>query len=299
MLSRRHFLKKAAAATAGVVTATSSVLEAGSTDLPYKISLAEWSLHRNMLDRGTMDPLNFGPIAKNKFGIDAVEYVNQMFFDKARDKAYLREMRSRAEGEGVDSLLIMVDGEGRLGEPNQSDRVEAVENHYKWVEAAKFLGCHSIRVNARSEGSREEQARLVADGLSRLTEFASDYDINVIVENHGGLSGDADWLVGVMEQVDHPGCGTLPDFGNFAEDQDIYEGVRSMMPYAEGVSAKSYAFDEEGYETTIDYPRMMQIVVDAGYDGYVGIEYEGDQLSEVEGIKATKKLLDRIRHDLG
>lgn len=299
MLTRRHFLKKTAAAAAGVMAASSTSIGGESSDLLYKISLAQWSLHRNMLDRGTMDPLNFGPIAKNTFGIDAVEYVNQMFFDKANDTAYLREMRSRAEGEGVNSLLIMVDGEGRLGEPNRSDRLEAVENHYKWVDAAKFLGCHSIRVNARSEGSREEQAKLVADGLTRLTEFAAERDMNVIVENHGGLSGDADWIVNVMENVDHPRCGTLPDFGNFDEDQDIYDGVRSMMPYAEGVSAKAFAFDDEGYETTIDYPRMMQIVVDAGYDGYVGIEYEGDQLSEVEGIKATKKLLERVRQELG
>lgn len=245
-----------------------------------------------------MDPLNFGPIARNMFGIEAIEYVNQMFFDKATDMAYLAEMRRRAEWEGVDSLLIMVDGEGRLGEPDQAERMQAVENHHKWVEAARFVGCHSIRVNARSEGSREEQAKLVADGLRRLTEFAADYDINVIVENHGGLSGNAEWLEGVMERVDHPRCGTLPDFGNFDDDQNIYEGVRRMMPYAEGVSAKAYAFDEQGYETTIDFPRMMQIVVDAGYNGYVGIEYEGDQLGEVAGIKATKKLLDRIRFEM-
>lgn len=296
-LNRRNFLKKASATFAGAAAAAAP-LQAASEDLPYKISLAEWSLHRNMLDRGDMDALNFGPIAKNTFNIDAVEYVNQMFFDKATDMAYLAEMRRRAEGEGVDSLLIMIDGEGRLGEPNQADRIQAVENHHKWVEAARFIGCHSIRVNARSDGSPQEQAKLVADGLRRLTEFAADYDINVIVENHGGLSGDAEWLSGVMERVDHPRCGTLPDFGNFAEDQDIYEGVRLMMPYAEGVSAKAYAFDEQGYETTIDYPRMMQIVAESGYDGYIGIEYEGDQLSEVEGIKATKALLDRIRFEM-
>ncbi len=296
-LNRRNFLKKASATFAGAAAAAAP-LQAASEDLPYKISLAEWSLHRNMLDRGDMDALNFGPIAKNTFNIDAVEYVNQMFFDKATDMAYLAEMRRRAEWEGVDSLLIMIDGEGRLGEPNQADRIQAVENHHKWVEAARFIGCHSIRVNARSDGSPQEQAKLVADGLRRLTEFAADYDINVIVENHGGLSGDAEWLSGVMERVDHPRCGTLPDFGNFAEDQDIYEGVRLMMPYAEGVSAKAYAFDEQGYETTIDYPRMMQIVAESGYDGYIGIEYEGDQLSEVEGIKATKALLDRIRFEM-
>ncbi|MBA7483157.1 hypothetical protein ES707_18668 [subsurface metagenome] len=177
-----------------------------------------------------------------------------------------------------------------------------MENHHKWVEAAKFLGCHSIRVNAASAGSYDEQMKLAADGLCRLVEFGDQHDINVIVENHGGLSSNGQWLTGVMKMVDHPRCGTLPDFGNFRiseeEEYDRYKGVEELMPYAKAVSAKSNDFDENGNETATDYLRMMKIVLDAGYRGYVGIEYEGPNLSASEGIIATKKLLERVREQL-
>jgi sugar phosphate isomerase/epimerase len=261
----------------------------------YKISLAQWSLHRKLF-AGDLDNLDFAQTAKETFGIDAVEYVNQFFFEK--DKDYIREMKKRADDAGVKSLLIMCDREGRLGDPDEEKRIEAVENHYKWVEAAVTLGCHSIRVNAASEGSYEEQMERAADGLRRLTEFGATNSINVIVENHGGLSSNGKWLSSVIEKVDHPRCGTLPDFGNFriSEDRqyDRYLGMQELMPYARGVSAKSHDFDEEGNETSTDYLRMMEIVKDSGYEGYIGIEYEGGRLDELEGIKATKKLLERV-----
>lgn len=262
----------------------------------YKISLAEWSLHKMIFD-GKLDHLDFAKTAREDFGIDAVEYVNQFFMDKARDKSYLREMKQRAADQGVASLLIMVDREGRLGDPDASKRKEAVENHYKWVEAAKYLGCHSLRVNAASAGSYDEQLERAADGLRRLSEFAAPHELNVIVENHGGLSSNGQWLAAVMEKVDLPNCGTLPDFGNFGE-YDRYQGVRETMPYAKAVSAKSHDFDEQGNEVHTDYLRMMKIVVDAGYHGYVGIEYEGRKLDEPAGIRATKKLLERVREEL-
>jgi L-ribulose-5-phosphate 3-epimerase len=217
---------------------------------------------------------------------------------KAQDKEYTAELKKRADGEGVKSVLIMCDGEGALGDADPKKRQQAVENHYKWVELARFLGCHSIRVNVHSSGSPEEQMDRVADGLGKLTEFGAKHDINVIVENHGGLSSDGAWLVGVMKKVNSPRCGTLPDFGNFGK-YDRYKGVQEMMPYAKGVSAKSHDFDAEGNETHTDYRRMMKIVLDAGYHGRVGIEYEGGKLSEPEGIRATKKLLERVRTELG
>ncbi len=301
-VTRRTFLKQSAALAAGVgLAATPWRAFAAAEDVLFPISLAQWSLHRTLFG-GEMDNLDFARAAKNEFGIDAVEYVNQFFMDKARDEAYLREMKRRAEGEGVRSVLIMCDGEGALGAPGKAERMQAVENHHKWVEAAAFLGCHSIRVNARSEGSYEEQQKLAADGLRRLCEYADGHDIDVIVENHGGLSSNGQWLAGVMELTGHPRVGTLPDFGNFQiredETYNRYKGVKQLMPYAEGVSAKSHAFDEQGNETTIDYTRMMRIVLDAGYRGHVGIEYEGDEMSEVEGIRATKRLLERVRGKL-
>jgi len=267
----------------------------------FTISLAEWSFHKSLFAK-KMDHLDFAKIAKTEFEIDAVEYVNQFFKDKAKDKDYLAEMKKRCDDHGVKSVLIMCDGEGNLGDPDDGLRRKAVENHYKWVEAAKFLGCHSIRVNAHSEGSFEDQQRLAADGLRKLTEFGDRHDINVIVENHGGLSSNGKWLSGVMKLVDHRRCGTLPDFGNFRltrnEEYDRYKGVEEMMPFAKGVSAKSHDFNDAGEEIHTDYHRMMKIVKAAGYKGRVGIEYEGEKLSEADGVRATKKLLEKVRAEL-
>lgn len=269
----------------------------------YRISLAEWSLHK-MLFANELDHLEFARVAREEFDIGAVEYVNQFFKDKARDSAYIAEMKKRAADHGVKSQLIMIDGEGALGDPDDEKRTQAVENHHQWVEAAKTLGCHSIRVNARSDAnaSMEDQAKLAADGLRRLSEFAASYKINVIVENHGGTSSNGAWLAGVIKSVGLENCGTLPDFGNFrisgAEEYDRYKGVRELMPYAKAVSAKSHDFDADGNEIHTDYHKMMKIVVDAGYDDYVGIEYEGSKLSEYDGIRATKKLLERVRDEL-
>jgi L-ribulose-5-phosphate 3-epimerase len=267
----------------------------------FQISLAEWSLHRALFE-GKLDNLDFVRTASKDFGIDAVEYVNQFFKDKATDQKYLAEMKKRASDLGVRNVLIMIDAEGALGDQDEARRKQAVENHYKWVEAARFLGCHSIRVNAQSQGSFEDQIERAADGLRRLTEFGADHQINVIVENHGGLSSNGAWLASVIKKVNHPRCGTLPDFGNFnlgnGQQYDRYKGVQEMMPFAKGVSAKSNDFDEQGNEIKTDYRRMMRIVLDAGYRGHVGIEYSGDRLSEPEGIGQTKRLLERVRAEL-
>lgn len=275
--------------------------DAASGDFLFRISLAQWSLHRT-LRAGELDNLDFPGVTRTAYGLDAVEYVNIFFRDKAEDEAYLAELKGRCQDHGVRSLLIMCDGEGAIGDPDPAGRTRAVENHYRWVEAARYLGCHSVRVNAQSRGTREEQLELAADGLRRLTEFAAERDMNVLVENHGGLSSDGSWLAAVMRAVDHPRCGTLPDFGNFriAEDEwyDRYQGVRELMPFAKAVSAKSHAFDEDGNERDMDYERLMRIVLEAGYRGYVGIEYEGIELSEPEGILATKVLLERVRETL-
>lgn len=296
---------------------TADSLAAGSGqggDMFFQISLAEWSLHR-ALRKGDLDNLDFPAKAKNEFGINAVEYVNQFFMDKAQDKTYLGELKKRCADLGVTSVRIMIDEEGDLGNTDQAARSKAVENHYKWVEAAQFLGCTDIRVNARGEGTAEEVAAAAADGLGKLTTFAKDYNIAIIVENHGGYSSNGEWLAGVMKTVNDNNCGTLPDFGNFCikrtepkdntieaymetvctEEYDMYKGVNEMMPFAKGVSAKSYAFDGQGNETKIDYAKMMQIVKDAGYTGYVGIEYEGvGNISEEEGIRKTLELLKKV-----
>jgi len=301
--NRRDFLKRSAQLSAGfgLVGSLARFAPAADKEPPFRISLAEWSLHKT-LKAGNLDNLDFVRTAKEDYGIDAVEYVNQFFMDKAKDQKYLAEMKTRAADIGVKSVLIMIDGEGALGDADEKKRMQAVEKHYPWVEAAKFLGCHSIRVNAASGGSYEEQLDRAADGLRRLTEFGEQHEINVIVENHGGLSSNGQWLAAVIKKVDHKRCGTLPDFGNFnlggGKQYDRYKGVAELMPFAKAVSAKSHDFDDEGNETQTDYLKMMKIVLDAGYHGYVGIEYEGQKLSEPEGIKATKKLLEKVRGEL-
>jgi sugar phosphate isomerase/epimerase len=214
-------------------------------------------------------------------------------------------MNMRAKDNGVTQLLIMVDGEGGLAELDDKTRQGAVEKHFKWVEAAKHLGCHSIRVNAFGKGTAKEVGMAAVNGLGTLATFAKDYNINVIVENHGGYSSDASWLSGVMKKINMPNCGTLPDFGNFCvkqkrgsreceEEYDRYQGVKELMPFAKAVSAKSHVFDTEGNETRSDYLKIMKIVKDAGYTGWVGVEYEGRELGEDEGILATKKLLEKV-----
>ena len=273
----------------------------------FDISLAQWSLHR-ALRAGELENLDFAAFTKREFGIEAVEYVNQFFKDKVKDQSYLSEMRSRATDSGVKSLLIMIDGEGHLGALDDAERTEAVENHYPWVEAAKFLGCHSIRVNAAGNGTAQEVSAAAVDGLGRLSTFAKDFGLNVIVENHGGYSSDGKWLSGVMAQVAQDNCGTLPDFGNFCiarndkrectNEYDRYTGVKELMTHAKAVSAKSHDFDAQGNEIHTDYLKMLRIVKEASYSGYVGIEYEGRELGEIEGIKATKALLEKVRGEL-
>ena len=301
-MNRRNFIKRSAAITGGLaLSGFGSTFLSGSDTLPFKISLAEWSLHRALWKK-EINHLDFAAIAKKEFGISAIEYVNTFFFEKANDYKYLSEMKKRVDDLGSKSLLIMCDNEGNLGDPDNKKRAQAIENHYKWTEAAKYLGCHSIRVNARSEGSWDDQIELAADGLRRLNEFGDSIGINTIVENHGGLSSNGKWLSAVMERVDHPRVGTLPDFGNFRiqgdEWYDRYQGMKELMPYAKAVSAKSHEFDEKGNETGSDFYRIMNIVLDAGYKGYVGIEYEGSVHTEMKGIRLTNELLKKIRDSI-
>lgn len=299
MNKRREFLKQLGVGALGLSVLPNLPLDAIASSTKkyfFDISLAEWSLHRTLFAK-ELDNLDFAETAAKKYGIYAVEYVNQFFKDKANDKAYLNEMIKRAKDNGVKNVLVMIDGEGDLGDLNDAVRNKAVENHYKWVDAAKYLGCHSIRVNARGKGTPEEVKDAAVQGLGKLSEFAAKSKIGVIVENHGGISSDGQWLSAVLRQVGKKNCGSLPDFGNFYE-YDRYQGVTDLMPLAKGVSAKTHDFDANGNDTLVDYLRMMKIVKDAGYRGHVGIEYEGDKLSEDEGIKKSKLLLDKVGAEL-
>lgn len=279
--------------------------ESTSDTARMKISLAQWSFHK-ALQSGKMDNLDFAGKA-GSMGFEGIEYVNVFFKDKAADTSYLQQMTEKANAAGVKQLLIMIDGEGYLADLDDSKRDIAVKNHHKWVDAAAYLGCHSIRVNAHGEGSKDEVAQAAIKGLTALAEYAATRNINVIVENHGGYSSDGTWLSSVMSQINKPNVGTLPDFGNFCvkpgkekceEEYNRYKGVEELMPYAKAVSAKSHDFGELGFETRTDYLRMMEIVKNAGYNGFVGVEYEGSTLSEEDGVQATKKLIEKCFEQL-
>ncbi len=296
-------MKSAALAAAGISAGTAvqakeinsklNVAPSAEEDaLFFSISLAQWSLNKALFG-GVLDNLDFPAYTKEKFDIHAVEYVNQFF--RSAEKSYIKELLKRTEDIDVKNVLIMVDSEGNLGEMEEAKRKQSVENHYKWVEAAHILGCHSIRVNAGGAGTEEEVAYSATRSLRELSQFAADYGINVIVENHGGFSSRASWLASVIRNTGMVNCGVLPDFGNFrvskTENYDLYLGMHELMPLAKGVSAKSHDFDEEGNETAKDFYRILKIVKDAGFRGYIGIEYEGGKLTQDEGILATKKLL--------
>ncbi len=315
---RRDMLKLAASAAAASLSTAARAADA--KEPLFKISLAEWSLNKRMFKRGGEEPLDHLDFAKTArgFGIDGIEYVNQMFFDKAKDQACLGEMKKRQDGEGVQGLLIMCDREGNLGDPDEAKRKLAVENHIKWLDAAVFLGCHSIRVNAASDPKLpwDEQRKLAADGLHRLCALGDERGLFVVVENHGGLSSNGKWLAEVMQAADHQRAGILPDFGNFYTNRDKgelynpYQGLREFMPWVKkAVSAKAYDWDtgagrfytedrREPREMTLDFERLMGIVIKAGYRGHVGIEYEGAKHSEMEGIARTKRALDELREKL-
>jgi sugar phosphate isomerase/epimerase len=295
MLTRRQFLRTTSVATAAVATADLSFAVRAPEKGRFAISLAEWSLHRALFKK-EITTLDFPRLAKDH-GVTGLEYVNQFFKDKAKDTAYLADLKSRAEGLGLKNVLIMIDGEGMLGAPDDAARTTAVENHKPWIDAAKFLGCHAIRVNAASQGEYAEQQKLAAAGLRRVGEYGASQGISVIVENHGGLSSNGEWLSGVMKMVGMPGVGTLPDFGNFRISKDVeydrYKGVSELLPYAKGVSAKTHDFDAQGNETHTDYKKMLDLVIASKYRGFIGIEYEGTTLGEPDGIKATRALLER------
>lgn len=293
------------------------------SEADFQISLAQWSLHRTYfggaiedwqefgrllmespdeLIKGDLDPMDFPKVAV-AYGINCIELVNTFYYSKATDMEYWTEFKKGCNEADLTVGLIMCDALGNLGDSDPEARLLAVKSHYPWVDIAAFLGAKSIRVNAAGSGTAEEVAENAIDGLSKLGEYGASKGINILVENHGGYSSDGKWLSGVMKKVGMDNVGTLPDFGNFCiertaegcgDEYDRYQGMTDLMPYAKGVSAKSHEFDANGDEIDSDFLKIMQIVKKSGFKGYVGIEYEGNQLSEDEGIKATKALLEKV-----
>ena len=310
MSTRRIFIKQSLLSTGAALLAPS--LFAYNEEKRFKISLAQWSLHRT-LQAGKLDHLDFPVKARNDFGIEAVEYVNGFFGGKkmnfkeaGKNQEYLNELLKRSKDAGVVNHLLMVDEEGPLALPNQKKRLKAVDNHKKWIEAAKFLGCATVRVNLHGDGDSDAKKTASIDSLSRLGAIAGTMNINVVVENHGSDSSRGVWMAEVIKQVNRSNVGTLPDFGNFCishpwgttqdgceEEYDRYKGVAEMLPFAKGVSAKTYDFDADGEQPLMDYKRLMDIVKKSSFEGYIGIEFEGNKGDEDDGIRKTKALLEK------
>ena len=314
-MKRKEFIKLASASALGISSLGYMSLQKPK-ELFFKLSLAQWSLHKN-IKYGDMDPYEFAQVAKS-FNFTGIEYVTALYDNimKVRDgdmsKAitfWARKNKKLAEINDINNVLIMIDEIEGLAEENKSRRLKAVENHKMWIDAAEIMGCESVRLNLYGSSNAEKWKDLSINSLSELGSYAKNSGVNVIVENHGRISSNIPKLMDVIYGVNMDNVGTLPDFGNFCmADEgygsvfdgscetmyDFYKGVEEMMPKAFAVSAKSNDFDENGDEKTIDYIKMMKIVKSFGYNGYVGVEYEGNRLSEEEGIKATRDLLIKI-----
>jgi sugar phosphate isomerase/epimerase len=325
--NRRKFVQQLGMGALGGIAASSlpfGFYSCGDKNASFDISLAQFSLASEFFS-GKHDTLNFPVRAKNEFGIGIVEYVSMFFADKATNSSFLNELKKRSDDHGVRNNLIMVDDQN-IADLDTTKRNQAVESHYKWVDTAKVLGCNAIRVNLGSmdqEGTPEEVADAALDGYGKLLEYGTKSELDIIVENHIGHSCNGQWLASVMKKVNSKRAGVLPDFGNFCvkrtkpatqdlagymattclEEYDKYKGIEELMPYAKGVSAKTHKFDEQGNETEIDFVRMFEIIKNSGFNGVVGIEYEGGlmkmagqagYLSNEEGILATKKLIEKM-----
>jgi sugar phosphate isomerase/epimerase len=309
VMKRRKFLRNSVLG-AGTFAIT-PLFTCSAMKKELKISLAQWSLHRSF-ENGELDPVDFASIARKKYNIDAVEYVNGFYPGKAEDEAFWKLMKTRSDDAGVKNLIMMVDEEGDLGAAGEKERLAAVENHHKWIRAAAILGIPTVRVNAFGDADLEIYKPAIMDSMARLADYAAPMQINIVIENHGLFSSDAALMAGIMQEVNRPNFGSLPDFGNWCltakwgttqdddciEAYDRYQGVAELLPYAKAVSAKSYNFNEQGEDTKIDYYRMMKIVKNSSYSGYIGIEYEGTEKSEHEGIIMTRALLERVWEEL-
>ncbi|RYY60260.1 MAG: sugar phosphate isomerase/epimerase [Chitinophagaceae bacterium] len=318
-MERRDFVKTTGKAgmffaLAGTGLLNDQFMPTRTSSTKYPLSLAQWSLHKAFMVNKSLPGLDFARKAK-ELGFDAIEYVNQLYqVDGSNKTASIRnlaqELKKRSDDEGVRNVQIMVDNEGDLCATSKEKRQQAIDNHKRWIDASHYLGCVSTRVNLFGDSDKDPAAwqAMSVESLSVLADYAAPLKLNVVVENHGGLSSDASKLAAVMKAVGKQNCGTLPDFGNFCvrrengaawgapcvEQYDIYKGTSELMPYAKGVSAKTFDFKANGDEATIDYERMGKIIRDSGFTGYLGVEYEGDKMGEEEGILATRRLVERI-----
>ena len=312
-MKRKEFIKLASTGALGISSLGYLSCES-QKEIFFKLSLAQWSLNK-AIRGGEMSPYLFAEKSKN-LGFTGLEYVNQLYDDvmKSEDKSssiknFILKNNQLASDNGMDNVLIMIDEEGDLAGEDEEQRLKSIDNHKLWIDTAAEMNCTSVRLNLYGSKDIETWKALSIESLTKLGEHAKGTGLNVIVENHGRITSNIPELMNAINGVNMDNVGTLPDFGNFCmADEgygsvfdgtcetvyDFYKGVKEMMPKAFAVSAKSNDFDENGDEKTIDYTKMLKIVKSFGYTGYIGVEYEGERLSEVEGIKATRDLLIKV-----
>lgn len=289
-LNRRSFFGKTAAMTAtGFLTPMAmNAADKISTVQPPRmitddISLAQWALV-DEVRAGKWKTTEFAKIAREDFGINGIEYVNTLM--EVPTEGYLKKLKKNAEDHGVTSVLIMVDDEGDGCDHTKEGRRQFDINHRKWIDAAQYLGCHAIRTNCRGSQvaqkvSREESLKWAAESYNMLLEYAIPAKMQVVIENHGGLSNDADWMVALMKEVDNLYFGTYPDWRAPTKEFDNYEYLHKCLPYAKGMSYRNQPTEELS-------AKMIKLSRGAGYRGWYGIESSGR-----EEIKKGKQILTK------
>jgi L-ribulose-5-phosphate 3-epimerase len=285
-ISRRNFFEKSVALGGAALAAPSllksELMEPTPRMIKDDISLAQWALV-DEVKSGKWKTVDFAKIAKNDFGLNGIEFVNTLF--EVTTEGYLRRLKKNAADNGVTMVLIMVDDEGDGCSATKEERRQFEINHRKWIDAAAYLGCKAIRTNCRGpQGvSKEEALKYSIETYQMMMEYAVPAKISVLIENHGGISNDAGWMVSLMKEVNNLYFGTYPDWRAPADNFDNVDYLLKMLPYAGGMSYRNQPTEELT-------AKMIRLAKDSGYRGWYGIESSGREEIK-KGIALLRKYL--------
>ena len=289
--SRRHFIQGLGTGALAMALNSSLTGKEKKTVDRFHIGIQEYTFNR-WLKSGKLNHLDYPALVKKELGISYVEYWNRPFDGKHTDPAYVGELAKCTRNEGIQNVLILVDEKHELDHADKLERDKSIDLHKAWIDCAEQLGCLAIRVNCRMGGDPKDNLNRAVDGVGRLCEYAKDTSVKVVIEPHGRNSQDPDWLVSVMNALNHSHAGLLPDFNNFGK-YDRYDAVKKTLPFAPAVCAKALKFDKEGNESNTDFERMLKIVHDSEYSGVISIEFEGHDIDPITGSRMTKELILR------
>ena len=284
--SRRDFIEKTALLSATGLIAPALALKSKTmtSRMTYDdISLAQWALVQEIRD-GKWKNLDFPRVAREDFGLNGIEFVNTLF--EVPTANYLNQLKKNADDHGVEMVLIMVDHEGDGCEPTAELRKQFVINHRKWIDIAQYLGCKSIRTNCRGPENvdKDEALKWAAESYHMLLEHAMEAGIGVSIENHGGVSNDADWMVSLLKEVNNLYFGSYPDWRSPTDDFDNINYLEKMLLWALGMSYRNQP-------TEAGSAKMIKMCHDAGYRGWYGIESSGRE-AIMQGKELLKKYLE-------